>query len=94
MGAVGKRRAGAHCVPDGTPAGAKPRRVPAAKPPERAPPGPVYNSAPSRSPPIPANRGAFFPGEPDLLPFVRLPHLHDPTRKLAGSHKKFQGQRR
>ena len=40
--AAGKREAGAHCVPDGTPAGRLPRRVPAAKPPERAPPGRVY----------------------------------------------------
>ena len=40
--AAGKREAGAHCVPDGTPAGRLPRRVPAAGPPERAPPSCVY----------------------------------------------------
>ncbi len=43
---VGKRRAGAHCVPGGTPAVVYHRRVPAAKPPERAPLCFVYEPTP------------------------------------------------
>ena len=51
----GSGRRGAHCVPDGTPAGRLPRRVPAAGPPERAPPGCVYEPASSSRAPSTAS---------------------------------------
>ena|GEM_PF-5428116 len=63
---AGKRGAGAHCVPGGTPAGHPPRRVPAALPPERAPPGFVYKFCSSSGVPCPAaifgNIEALFSG--------------------------------
>ena len=51
-GSCRETRAGAHCVPAGTPAGRLPRRVPAAKPPERAPPGCVYEPALDAATPV------------------------------------------